>query len=99
MGHPLFYCPINALQNLQGTIEERLVTAGARLLDVVSGDATLTVNRMAMADTCQARQNLGTRVREQWNNHIRRPVTELLIEARSQGLVAFEDEDEAFGHE
>ena len=49
-----------------------------------------------MANTCRASDRLGISLQDNWRIHVRKPVIDLMKEARQAGLVAFDDEDEAF---
>ena len=78
-----------------GNIRDRLVDAAARLLDVATGEALLTVNWVAMADTCRSNDRLGAAVRQHWEQQIGEAIRKLVGDAQSEGLLAYDDQQDA----
>ena len=61
--------------SLDGDIESRLKSSAALLLDIMTGDAAIAVNRVAMAQACQESSQLGQAVLADWTEQVAQPFT------------------------
>ncbi|MFD0917669.1 TetR/AcrR family transcriptional regulator [Pseudahrensia aquimaris] len=66
------------------------------LIDILTGEAVLAVNRVAMADACHQKNDLGALAIADWQAQVAAPLVALLKEGAAQGDVTFDDADEAF---
>ena len=80
----------------EGRFEDRLRAYALALVDIMTGEAVLAVNRIAMADACKDSQALGAAVVKNWESQVRGPFVDLLEAGRAAGKVRFEDAVEAF---
>ena len=81
---------------VSGSLEERLVQFSTSLLDMMTGDALITVNRVAMAQACQERADLGNKVLEDWRAQVMQPFIALFDEGNQSGALAVHSAEEAF---
>lgn len=79
-----------------GTFSEKLRAYSTLLLDILTGDAVIAVNRIAMAQTCVETSAFGAAVLANWRDQVRAPFHELLQEGHGSGDVQIEDMNEAF---
>ncbi len=82
--------------NKQGSLEARLKTHCTLLLDIMTGDAVLAVNRIAMAEACSDKTNLGLTVLADWKAEVCEPFFKLFQQGNENGELAVHDADEAF---
>ena len=80
----------------QGSIEERLASCATLLLDIMTGDAALTVNRVAMAQACSENADLGKAVMADWNDQVAQPFLKIFQEGNENGELAVHSPEEAF---
>lgn len=80
----------------QGSLEDRLKQICVFLLDMMTGDATLAVNRLAMAQACTDRSDLGQEVLSDWNEQVVAPFFALFEEGNRAGILAVHSPPEAF---
>jgi AcrR family transcriptional regulator len=86
-----------ALANLTRPTLERLLTEFASgLLDVLSGDVSLALNRLAIGQASRESSQLGEMLLERGRRQIGRRATALLISAKRAGLIGFDDANEAY---
>ena len=75
---------------------ERLEAYSITLLDILTGEAVTTVNRLAMADACREQAQLGLIVLDDWHSKVVSPFVDLLESGASEGVVTFDDPEDAF---
>ncbi len=80
----------------QGSLEARLCSCATLLLDIMTGDAALTVNRVAMAQACSENSDLGTAVLANWKDQVAKPFLDLFQEGNVSGELAVHSPMEAF---
>ncbi|MDD9909278.1 MAG: TetR/AcrR family transcriptional regulator [Ahrensia sp.] len=68
--------------------ETRLTHHAIALLDIMTGDAVIVVNRVAMSQCCVENQATGSAVLTAWDEQIRSRFEALIGEAAQAGLVA-----------
>ena len=79
-----------------GSFAEKLRTYSTLLLDILTGDAVISVNRIAMSQTCLDSAKFGNAVLANWQEQVRAPFLKLLSEGRGAGEFEIEDVDDAF---
>ena len=79
-----------------GNLETRLKAHCTQLLDIMTGDAVLVVNRVAMAETCSDKSVLGTAVLADWHNQVAEPFYRLFQQGNENGELAIHSEEDAF---
>ena len=79
-----------------GDLRERLIRSGAALLDILTGDAAITVNRLAMAEACRERAGLGIATLDDWQTQVVTPFLELFDEGVAQDQLTIDDPQEVF---
>ena len=62
----------------------------------MTGDAVLAVNRVAMAEACAERSNLGARVLADWKQQIAKPFIDLFHAGNQSGELVVHSAEEAF---
>ena len=82
--------------NADGSLEDRLRHNAAVLLDIMTGDAVIVINRIAMASASSRASALGERVVEGWRESVVRPFIDLFEEGSRAGLLTIYDPQEAF---
>lgn len=80
----------------QGSLETRLASCATLLLDIMTGDAALAVNRVAMAQACSENSELGQAVMADWKNQIAQPFVDIFQEGNQSGELAVHSPMEAF---
>ena len=86
-----------ALANLnRAGLERRLAEFANGLLEVLSGDVSLALNRLAIGQASRVSSQLGEMLLERGRRQIGRRATALLISAKRAGLIAFDDANEAY---
>ncbi len=80
----------------EGSLEARLVSCSTLLLDIMTGDAALAVNRVAMAQTCSEDTRLGTAAMADWKEQIAQPFVDMFQEGNESGELAVHSPIEAF---
>ena len=86
-----------ALANLNRAGLEKLLNEFAvALLDVLSGDVSLALNRLAIGQASRDSSVLGEMLLERGRRQIGRRAMALLISAKRAGLIGFDDANEAF---
>ena len=80
----------------QGSLEARIASCATLLLDIMTGDAALAVNRVAMASACSENAELGKAVMADWNNQIAQPFLDVFQEGNVSGELAVHSPIEAF---
>nr|WP_257315815.1 TetR/AcrR family transcriptional regulator C-terminal domain-containing protein [Shinella pollutisoli] len=76
----------------------RHLTVFARdLIDVLSGEVSLALNRLAIGQASREGAKLGRLLQERGRRQIGRRATALLEAGRKAGLIAFDDAEEAYG--
>lgn len=83
-------------QAAEGNLETRLKTYATLLLDIMTGDAVLAVNRAAMAEACTERSNLGAKVMADWKDQIAKPFVDLFHAGNQSGELVVHSAEEAF---
>ena len=82
--------------SLDGDIESRLKSSAALLLDIMTGDAAIAVNWVAMAQACQESSQLGQAVLADWTEQVAQPFTHLFQMGNESGDLAVHSPLEAF---
>jgi AcrR family transcriptional regulator len=77
-------------------LEKLLHDFATGLLDVLSGDVSLALNRLAIGQASRESSQLGEMLLERGRRQIGRRATALLISAKRAGLIAFDDANEAY---
>ncbi len=72
----------------EAAFEDRLLHHAVALLDIMTGDAVIAVNRIAMSQTCAEKPALGEAVREMWDSEIVKRFEVLIAEGAAAGHVA-----------
>ncbi len=85
-----------AFGRAQGSFDERLGAYALSLLDIMTGDAVIAVNRVAMAQACAETSDLGAAVLNHWQEQVRLPFYALFEEGHEAGLVDISSPDDAF---
>lgn len=85
-----------SFQKEEGALEARLKKAATLLLDLLTGDAALAVNRIAMAQACRENSELGQTLLEEWRVQVAEPFMALFQEGNRSGEFAVHSPDEAF---
>lgn len=80
-----------------GSLRVHLVTLARDLLDVLAGDVSLALNRLAIGQASREGSKLGHMLQERGRRQIGRRAGALLEAGRKAGLLAFDDSDEAYG--
>ena len=80
----------------EGSLEARLKHYCTLLLDIMTGDAVIVVNRIAMAEACSDNSSLGAAVLADWNEQIAVPFLTLFQEGNARGELAIHSAEEAF---
>lgn len=80
----------------EGRLEERLRAYATCLLDIMTGDALIVVNRIAMAQACEDVSELGQTVLGSWSQQVEKPFLSLFEEGNRNGTLAVHDSQEAF---
>jgi AcrR family transcriptional regulator len=78
------------------TLERLLDEFAVALLDVLSGDVSLALNRLAIGQSSRDGSQLGEMLLERGRKQIGRRAASLLISAKRAGLVDFDDAGEAY---
>ncbi len=86
----------HSFAEVEGKLEDRLRAAAALLLDIMTGDAVIVVNRIAMAQACKTASQLGQAVLENWHEQVERPFYRLFQEGTKAGRLVVHSDDEAF---
>lgn len=79
-----------------GSLEQRLTSCATLLLDIMTGDAALAVNRVAMAQACAEQATLGAAVMADWHDQVAEPFINLFQEGNESGELAVHSPVEAF---
>ena len=82
--------------SVQGNLEARMSSCATLLLDIMTGDAALAVNRVAMAQACSENAELGRAVMADWKEQVAEPFIELFQEGNESGELAVHSPMEAF---
>lgn len=80
----------------EGSLKERLEASCAFLLDIMTGDAVVVVNRIAMAQACKENASLGLAVLAGWQEQVEMPFRRLFEEGVRAGVVKIDDPGDAF---
>ncbi|MCF3640538.1 TetR/AcrR family transcriptional regulator C-terminal domain-containing protein [Rhizobium sp. TRM95111] len=80
-----------------GSFRAHLVTFARDLLDVLSGEVSLALNRLAIGQASREGSKLGRMLQERGRRQIGRRAASLLEAGRAAGLIAFADAEEAYG--
>jgi len=75
--------------------EDRLIAACVALLDIMTGEAHIAVNRAAMAGACREEAALGLAMLDDWQARIHSPMRDLIDEGLSGGTITYDDGDDA----
>ncbi|MCV9960929.1 TetR/AcrR family transcriptional regulator C-terminal domain-containing protein [Pararhizobium sp. BT-229] len=78
------------------TLREHLVLFARDLLEVLAGDVSLALNRLAIGQASREGSKLGSMLQERGRRQIGKRAGALLEAGRSAGLLAFDDRDEAY---
>lgn len=79
------------------TLRKHLVAFACDLVDVLSGDVSLALNRLAIGQASREGAGLGRLLQERGRRHIGKRAAALLEAGRKAKLLAFDDADEAYG--
>ncbi|WEX76229.1 TetR/AcrR family transcriptional regulator C-terminal domain-containing protein [Sinorhizobium numidicum] len=79
------------------SLRRHLVAFAKELLDVLAGDVSLALNRLAIGQASREGSKLGHMLQERGRRQIGRRAAALLEAGRKAGLLAFEDAEEAYG--
>jgi AcrR family transcriptional regulator len=80
-----------------GSLRVHLVAFAKDLLDVLAGDVSLALNRLAIGQASREGSKLGHMLQERGRRQIGRRAGALLEAGRKAGLLAFDNADEAYG--
>lgn len=80
----------------KGEFRDRLSAYCLALLDIMTGEAVIAVNRVAMADACREGADLGLAVVDDWQARVVGPFVVLLNEGHDEEVLDFDDAEEAF---
>lgn len=80
----------------EGAFEDRLTAYCTALLDILTGEAVIAVNRVAMAQACAARSELGEFVLENWHEQVVVPFLDLFEEGAGAKAIEVENPEDAF---
>ena len=80
----------------EGTLENRIRHNATVLLDIMTGDAVLVVNRIAMSQATAHAAPLGERVLAGWREAVAKPFHALFEEGNAAGTLTVYDTREAF---
>ncbi|MEP0942573.1 MAG: TetR/AcrR family transcriptional regulator [Rhizobiaceae bacterium] len=80
----------------QGNLEARLSSCATLLLDIMTGDAALAVNRVAMAQCSSEDSEIGRAVMSDWSEQVAAPFMELFQQGNESGELAVHSPQEAF---
>jgi len=83
-------------KSLEGDIESQLKSSAVLLLDIMTGDAAVAVNRVAMAQACQDSSQLGQAVLADWNEQVAEPFILLFQQGNESGELAVHSPLDAF---
>ncbi|KQV34594.1 MULTISPECIES: TetR/AcrR family transcriptional regulator C-terminal domain-containing protein [unclassified Rhizobium] len=78
-------------------LRDHLIAFAHDLLDVLSGDVSLALNRLAIGQASREGSKLGHMLQERGRSQIGRRAGALLEAARRSRLIRFDDADEAYG--
>ncbi len=92
----MFLAMADRFESVEGDLPARLRSVATLLLDIMTGDAAIAVNRVAMAHACSDDSTLGRAVMSDWNSQVVEPFVRLLREGNEAGELAIGDFDEAF---
>ncbi|MDK1378510.1 MULTISPECIES: TetR/AcrR family transcriptional regulator [unclassified Sinorhizobium] len=79
------------------SLRRHLVAFARDLLDVLAGDVSLALNRLAIGQASREGSKLGHMLQERGRRQIGRRAGALLEAGRKAGLLAFDDGEEAYG--
>ncbi len=79
------------------SLERHLIVFAKDLLEVLSGDVSLALNRLAIGQASRDGSKLGHMLQERGRRQIGRRAAALLEAGRKAGLLTFDDADEAYG--
>ncbi|MGI9365689.1 MAG: TetR/AcrR family transcriptional regulator [Rhizobiaceae bacterium] len=82
--------------NTRGSLESRLKSCATLLLDIMTGDAALAVNRVAMAQACMEDTRMGEVVMADWNQQVAQPFYAIFQQGNDSGELAVHSPQEAF---
>ena len=77
------------------TFQNKIHKSCVSLLDIMTGEALIAVNRAAMAESCREKADLGLTILDDWQARITQPMLDLIEEGRAEGIVEFSDPAEA----
>lgn len=80
----------------EGSFEDRLTAYCTALLDIMTGEAVVAVNRVAMAQTCHHNLELGEIVLNNWQSQVVAPFLKLFLEGTDTGEISLADPETAF---
>jgi len=86
----------NAEALTAATLREHLVLFARDLLEVLAGDVSLALNRLAIGQASREGSKLGAMLQERGRRQVGKRAGALLEAGRRAGLLAFEDRDEAY---
>lgn len=78
------------------TLREHLVLFARDLLEVLAGDVSLALNRLAIGQASREGSKLGSMLQDRGRRQIGKRAGTLLEAGRRAGLLAFDDRDEAY---
>ncbi|WP_438747682.1 TetR/AcrR family transcriptional regulator C-terminal domain-containing protein [Pararhizobium sp. O133] len=78
------------------TLHDHLVVFARDLLEVLSGDVSLALNRLAIGQASREGSKLGMMLQERGRRQIGKRAGALLEAGRKAGLLAFDDRDDAY---
>ncbi|MCY1223881.1 hypothetical protein D9M68_296110 [compost metagenome] len=79
------------------SLERHLIVFAKDLLEVLAGDVSLALNRLAIGQASRDGSKLGHMLQERGRRQIGRRAAALLEAGRKAGLLTFDDVDEAYG--
>ena len=77
------------------TFQNKIHKSCVSLLDIMTGEALIAVNRAAMAESCREKADLGLTILDDWQARIAQPMLDLIEEGRAEGIIEFSDPAEA----
>ncbi|WDZ75127.1 TetR/AcrR family transcriptional regulator C-terminal domain-containing protein [Ensifer adhaerens] len=79
------------------SLERHLIVFAKDLLEVLAGDVSLALNRLAIGQASRDGSKLGHMLQERGRRQIGKRAAALLEAGRKAGLLSFDDADEAYG--
>lgn len=83
-------------RRIEGEFSTKFEAYCITLLDIMTGEAAIAINRLAMADACREHADLGLVVLDDWHARVAAPFKDLFEQGAVENIVTMEDPEEAF---